>query len=99
VAVAITPPKSRGVIEIKTNIMQGEFVLAQYSTPATASMEVIADGSKGTVTTTDGTLAGTTGVDGDLTVRADSASGEIYVENRTGGTRNIFVTFRDAAPD
>lgn len=46
-----------------------------------------------TVTVGTGTLDGTTGVDGQLTIYADSATNRLYVENRTGGARTYGFSF------
>jgi hypothetical protein len=45
------------------------------------------------VTTTTGSLSGTTGADGDFTVSVDSASGDIFIENRTGFSETVQVIF------
>lgn len=55
-----------------------------------------------TVTVGTGTLAGTTGTDTHLTIRADTATNRLYIENRTGAARDYgfaFVGVRNGALD
>lgn len=46
--------------------------------------------SNGSAVSATGDHTGTTGTDGNLTVAADSANGQIDIENRTGGARNVY---------
>ena len=98
IAIAITPPETKGIVEIHTNNASGEYILAQYITSGTASMESLVEGTQGDVDPTDGTIANGAGADGQIIVRADSASGNIYISNRMGGSRQILTTFRSAQP-
>ncbi len=99
IAIAITPPETRGIIEIQTNNAGGEYVLAQYDTTlSSVMMESLVEGSMFDVDDSDGTLANGVGVDGQLTVSADNSSGDIYISNRIGGSRQILTTFRSAQP-
>lgn len=61
-------------------------------TAAPASMTIVYQlGTTINAVAGDGTLNGTTGPDGKLNVRSDSASGNLYIENRTGSTRGYIV--------
>lgn len=59
-----------------------------------AQCALIASGPSTIVaTTTDTVLAGTTGTDGKVTISPHATNGLIYIENRSGGTRNFSYFF------
>jgi len=66
----------------------GQYILAYLQADATPYKADIASSASSTVDT--GELTGTTGADGDFTVSAHS-DGLYYIENRTGGARNVHV--------
>lgn len=63
------------------------------STPATTSLAMA---NNTTTTLTTGALTGTTGTDGNWTISANS-DGKVYIENRSGSSRAITVTFLSVA--
>ena len=91
-AIAITPPEDLGQIKISTGNATGEFILASYNVGG-GNMESLLIGSEAEVNVTDGTLTGTTGTDTKIIVRCDSTSGDVYIENRLGATRSIYIEF------
>lgn len=56
-------------------------------------------GAPAGVTTGTGTLAGTTGPDTNLNIRADTATNRLYIENRLGASRAYCLTFLSLALD
>lgn len=88
---SFTPPVSAGVLIVQarsaatTNYFMGFFVT---STGGSLS-PTYSIGSNVNLTT--GTLTGTTGTDGKLTLSVNTTTGVIYVENRTGQSRNIVI--------
>lgn len=52
---------------------------------------IIAAGANLSVST--GALTGTTGVDGNITISADSTTGRLYIENRSGAGRRVTISF------
>lgn len=86
--VAIVPARSKGFAFVEDG--NGQAVGTYYDLDNGA---VTALGSTASATTGTGNHGGTTGVDGNLTVAADSGNGELDIENRTGGRRTVRVTF------
>jgi len=65
--------------------------IAMLQTYGYSDSAVLSGGASFAVGT--GVPIGTSGVDGEVTVFADNATGKIYVENRSGATRQFVITF------
>lgn len=92
-ATNFTPPKPFGILAI-TSASSLLNVLVAFRTTGGAQCVCIGTEPVGfTANNTDGTLNGTTGADGEFTVRCDAAANLIYIENRRGGTVDVFTTF------
>jgi len=92
----ITPPRLGGFLMITvangTTYNPAAQGIVAYSCGAALSVSELSFTGIGTsLAVTTGTLTGTTGADGDLTVSA--RSGDIQIENRLGGTRTISVSW------
>jgi len=84
-ATSITPADNFGKILIHDgNAEVGEYLFDISN----GSITEIAD-LNGNINTSTSSLGGTAGTDGKLTVSADSTNGEIDIENRLGGIRDI----------
>lgn len=84
-ATSFTPSGSEGVIAVTDDNAQGGVVHYKVSsTNATTSI-----GGTASLAVSTGSLSGTSGTDGNLTVSANDGDGKIYIENRTGGSRNV----------
>jgi hypothetical protein len=85
-ATSFTPLRTAGGIMITTG-GTGNGGIGNYNT-VTPTMQSVVGGANFAVTT--GVLSGTTGTDTKLTLSAHT-DGKIYVENRTGQSRNVYV--------
>jgi hypothetical protein len=94
-AVSITPPTDYGHIELYVEAAAG-YALVSFS-PNIIVADIVSQGV--TVNLTSGTLSGTTGVDGEFTIRKDATSDDFYMENRLGATRAVIVKFVDRTRD
>lgn len=94
-ATSFTPMTTAGLILIQLRSASAEvtvtnYLFSFYVTSAGGSFSpTYAIGSNTVVTT--GALTGTTGTDGKLTLSVNTSNGKIYIENRTGASRNIVV--------
>ena len=79
--VSISPPQDLGTLSLADLNGKVEQAVAQYNLD-TASM--VGVNSTSNVAFQTGSLSGTTGTDGTLTVSADAANGQVDVENRLG---------------
>jgi hypothetical protein len=86
-ATSFTPPTNAGKIMFATPGTGPQFQGEAYYYVGIMLAGTV--GANFTVNTTDGTLTGTTGTVGNITIRGNSADGKIYVENRTGLARNL----------
>jgi hypothetical protein len=86
---------TRGVFFITGNTLAGGVAMVAFRCgDANAHATIMSSASGGpTVTGGTGTLAGTTGTDTHLTIRADTATNRVYVENRTGASRTYNYAF------
>ena len=85
-------PGARGVFHLGGNLAgAGHCIFAFRCGDANAHVTVLSSGGV-TVGAGTGTLAGTTGADGQLNIRADTATNRIYIENRTGASRGYQYT-------
>lgn len=95
-AFSITPPSSNGIFVLWTanlNTAAGA-VYFRTLTGSAGQCALIASGPSTIVsTTTDTVLAGTTGTDGRVTISANAPDAKIYIENRSGGSRNFSWLF------
>jgi hypothetical protein len=87
----------QGMVEISTASAAASAPRGLYwmrADPAsTAAISAVAALAAANVTLTTGALTGTTGVDGNMTL-APHIDGRLYVENRSGATRVVGLTFR-----
>ena len=88
----ITPPSTIGNITIRTTNGGAEYAVLNYNVSTGVLADILSAGGM-EIITSDGTLDGTTGTDGFLVVRA-SSTGEIYIENRRGGSRRFIAEFK-----
>jgi hypothetical protein len=86
----ITPASTSGFIAVYAAGTAGNWWIGYYRAAGTAVATAIASGAQGAAVTS--SLSGTTGADGNLTVAALSG-GTIQIENRTGASRTVTVTF------
>lgn len=86
----ITPPCVTGFIAIFAEDTSANWLIRFFRVGASPAMEEVASGSSGASTT--GTLTGTTGTDGFLTISAKT-DGTMDIENRSGASRNITYLF------
>ena len=83
-----------GTMIIQANVTAGGMGLFFIRTNTTVSAEIVAQiGTTVAVVAGDGALTGTTGTDGKTNIRADSAAGLLWIENRTGAVRGYTVYF------
>jgi len=88
---SFTPSQAAGLILIQSrSAATTNYLFAFYVTTAGGSFSPTYSIGSNTVTTT-GALTGTTGTDGRLTCSVNTANGKIYVENRTGASRNVVI--------
>lgn len=88
----IALPARTGFVVVDANVTT-YYAMAHYVADdrnATSQLDSIAAGANVTLTT--GVLAGTTGADGDLTLSAHT-DGNLYIENRTGASKVIYVNY------
>lgn len=90
-AASVTPFRNTGIAEIATAGFVQYSGLVSYDSGASSAMAGLALAADVDVTT--GALSGTTGVDTKLTVSSHT-DGKIYIENRTGATRTVYVRVR-----
>lgn len=89
---------TRGILTLNGNTSAAKSaVIAFRCGDGSAYVTVLS--SSGGVTGTTGALAGTTGVDGELTISADTSNPRLYIENRTGGLRSHTPQFLSIASD
>jgi hypothetical protein len=90
---------TRGLFHLNGNVdSAGSGVFAFRVGDGSAFVRSMGSGiSSGAVTTGTGTLDGTTGTDTHLTIRADTATNRLYVENRTGGSKSYTYLFAPLA--
>lgn len=92
-ATSFTPAALGGMIFVTATGAGTVFMGSALFRAASGGNSSMVAGTKGAnfdVTTTDGTLAGTTGTDGNITIRATTSA--IYVENRSGASRTLTYT-------
>lgn len=83
------PKFASGMLSVHADGYNNVFSKCYYNTASSVASEAYS----GTLASfASGALTGTTGVDGEVTVSADSA-GNIYVENRSGATRTFNLIF------
>lgn len=104
--IPFTVDTSRGILILSGDVAAAGNAMVGFRVGTSAYCDEMAQGLVTPVTVGTGTLAGTTGVNGDLTIRADTGSSRLYIENRTGAERSYVVTFvsltadaGDALPD
>ncbi len=90
--IAFAVDTSRGVAVFQANAAAGGSGIVAFRVGTSAYTSLLASTGV-TVTVGTGTLAGTTGTDTHLTIRADTATNRLYVENRTGATRTYGFSF------
>lgn len=91
-ATSFTPPATASLLCI-TSLTSGISCLVAVRTTATVYCTLVSSNSSNvTANNTDGTLAGTTGTDGQFTVRCNSGDGKVYVENRRGASVTFTAT-------
>lgn len=83
---------ARGAFIISGNTSGSKYAMAHFRCGDANAHVTLMNSSSG-VTGTTGTLNGTTGADGNLTIAADTVTNRLYVENRTGSARSYTVTF------
>lgn len=83
---------ARGILHISGSIASAKAAVVHFRCGDGSAHATVLSGSAGVVGTT-GVLTGTTGVDGNLTVSADTATNRVYIENRTGNFRSYTVFF------
>ena len=89
---------TRGLLHLNGNTdAAGSGVFAFRVGDGNAFMRSMGSGGTGTITTGTGTLDGTTGTDTHLTLRADTASNRIYIENRRGASYTYTYLFAPLA--
>jgi hypothetical protein len=88
-ATSFTPPSTMGIITVMNDDDPTTFGTVAYRTD-TPTAVVLSGGGNFEATT--GVLSGTTGVNNKVTISADSASGDIYVEARRGTSRLTIMT-------
>lgn len=88
-------PITQGILFITggTNISASRCGMIAVKVNSGTPIVSLSIGSGLTLDTTSGSLSGTTGTDGNLTVRVDQGDGKVYVENRLGGTGVYALTF------
>lgn len=91
-AVAVTPPRSSGMLLITSDTSLLRVLVGFRTTGGAQCAAVGTEPASFTADNTDGTLTGTTGVDTEFTVRASSA-GPLYFENRRGASVTFRATF------
>lgn len=79
-------------VTIAPNLSSGKAAVVSFRCGDANAYGIVAGGSSGVVAQT-GTLNGTTGVDGNLTLAADTATNRLYIENRTGSAITYSFTF------
>lgn len=89
-AQSFDPPQHRGFCMVSTNSERYFFGFCSYNSIVTIQAHSGFD-----VHTTAGTLTGTTGTDGETSIRMDG--GRFYIENREGTARNYAITFLNFA--
>jgi hypothetical protein len=87
-----TASAARGLMLLGANTRAAGSAVVAFRVGASAFVHTLASVGA-TVTVGTGTLAGTTGTDTHLTIRADTATNRLYIENRTGATRDYGVIF------
>lgn len=87
-ATSFTPPGDNGFFKAFYAGTSTRYASGFYLAGGSPAMTSFHEGSGASVTT--GALAGTTGVDGELTLSTHT-DGKIYVENRTGAQKTITV--------
>lgn len=85
---SFTPPTNFGHITVNDGSAEVGKCLFDLTTPNTTEDSDL----NGNVVCQTGSLSGTTGTDGNLTVGIDSTNGEIDIENRLGGSRTVSFT-------
>lgn len=86
----IQPPADSGMIEVFAELTSQAFGKGYFRVAGTPLAQEAYSGTL--LSFTNSVLTGTTGVDGEFTVGTDG-SGNIYLENRLGGSKSIVVTF------
>ena len=82
-----------GIAVITGNVDAGGQAVVSFRVgDGSAFVNVLSSGGV-TVTGQTGTLTGMTGVDGQVTISADTATNTLYIENRTAGTKGYDMTF------
>lgn len=94
-ATFVTPPNFSGFVEVWADTASQLWGKIYFRTFGTALAQKCYGGTLFAETT--GVLSGTTGADTFITVSADSVNNRIYIENRTGASRNINLFFVAAA--
>jgi hypothetical protein len=88
---SFTPTNVAGMILVQSrSAASTNYLWAFYVTSAGGSFTPVYFIGSNTVATT-GALTGTTGTDGKFTCSVNTANGKIYIENRTGASRNVVI--------
>ena len=90
--IQFTADATRGIAVFGGNVAAAGSGVVSFRVQTSAYATAVASAGA-TVTVGTGTLAGTTGTDTHLTIRADTASNRLYVENRTGAARDYGFAF------
>lgn len=83
---------TRGLAVIAPNTAAAGSAIVSFRVQTSAFASLVASVGA-TVTVGTGTLAGTTGTDTHLTIRANTANNRLYIENRTGAARDYGISF------
>jgi len=90
-ATSFTPPTTAGLMLFGRAGSLASWALGFFATGSGTCLS-ISEGSLADINLTSGTLTGTTGTDGQGTIRANSGDGKIYIENRSGASNTFTVT-------
>lgn len=85
----VTPPQNSGLIEVFVENTDNTFGKLYFDVTTPSAIEAY---SASLFDITTGTLNGTTGIDGRITVSAAN-DGKIYIENRLGSSKTIVYSF------
>jgi len=93
-AITLTLPKKQGIIVFHTSSAgcYGSCYYRRYDGGG-ALIDKIANGTTDYTAVTTGVLAGTTGVDGNITLSVSTTNNLLYIENRRGFTIDLSITF------
>lgn len=84
---------ARGMVLIAPNVSGGGGYIGCFRVNTGAYNSELASFGSVAAPTPGGAMTGTTGTDGNFTIRPHNSLDRLYVENRTGGTRTYHVAF------